>query len=94
MKLRVMAASATLLAGTLSVGSAVADEPQGKQLFEMHCSVCHGLDIPRTQRLNLNDWRWVVRDMVNDYGASWITEEQQELITQYLAEAYGPNTPR
>lgn len=94
MKVQLLAGAAVLLAGSLTLGNAQADEPKGKQLFETHCSVCHGLDVPSTQRLNLADWRWVVSDMVKSYGASWITEEQQELISQYLAEAYGRDTPR
>jgi len=32
--------------------------------------------------------------MVNQFGATWITEDQQEIIVDYLAENYGPDRPR
>ena len=65
-----------------------------EQLFETHCSVCHSLELPRSQRLDRNTWRWVMDDMVNQFGATWINERQQRLIIDYLAEHYGPDRPR
>ncbi len=44
-----------------------------------------------SQRLDRATWEWVVSDMVDKYGASWITEEQQKIIIDYLVENYGPN---
>ncbi|QKT04676.1 hypothetical protein HUS23_13080 [Ectothiorhodospiraceae bacterium 2226] len=70
-----------------------ADEANPQRLFEQHCSVCHTLDLPRSQRLNLQTWRDVVDDMV-DFGMTWVSEEEQELIIEYLAENYGPGSPR
>lgn len=69
-------------------------QPSGKQLFENNCGACHSLELPRSQRLNRDTWRWVVDDMVNQFGATWITEEQQRLIIDYLTENYGPDRPR
>lgn len=66
-------------------------EAAPKKLFETHCSVCHSLELPRSQRLDRSTWRWVVDDMVNKYGATWITEKQQERIIDYLAENYVRN---
>lgn len=63
-------------------------------LFETHCSACHSLELPRSQRLDRNTWRWVVDDMVNEFGATWITEEQQDVIIDYLVKNYGPDQPR
>ena len=63
---------------------------QGKQLFETQCSVCHSLELPRSQQLNRATWEWVVSDMVNEFGATWLTEEQQKLIIDYLVVNYGP----
>ena len=65
-----------------------------KEIFEANCSACHSLDLPTSQRLDRKTWRWVVDDMVNQYGATWLTPEQQETIIDYLAENYGPNRPR
>ena len=68
-------------------------ETAPKKLFETHCSVCHSLELPRSQRLDRNTWRWVMDDMVNKYGATWITEKQQERIIDYLTENHGPPSP-
>lgn len=64
------------------------------QLFQTHCGACHSLELPRSQRLDRSTWRWVVDDMVNKFGATWITEQQQQVIVDYLAENYGPDRPR
>lgn len=66
----------------------------GRELFETHCGACHSLELPRSQRLDRNTWRWVVDDMVDQFGATWITEAQQRAIIDYLAEHYGPDRPR
>lgn len=66
-------------------------ETAPKELFETHCGVCHSLELPRSQRLDRNTWRWVMDDMVNKYGTIWITEKQQERIIVYLAENHGPH---
>lgn len=65
-----------------------------EQLFETHCGACHDLELPRSQRLDRDTWRWVVDDMVNKFGATWITENQQDRIVDYLTENYGPDRPR
>ena len=72
------------------------DEPNAnaKQLFENNCGVCHSLELPRSQRLNRDTWSWVMDDMVNQFGLTWLTEEQQKRIIDYLAEHYGPDRPR
>lgn len=61
-----------------------------KQLFETNCSACHSLDLPRSQHLDRQTWRWVMDDMVNEFGATWITETQQRKIIDYLVEHHGP----
>lgn len=63
---------------------------QGRQLFETHCPVCHSLQLPRSQQLDRATWEWVIDDMVNEFGARWITEEQQKLILDYLVANHGP----
>ena len=71
-----------------------APDTSPKVLFETHCSACHSLELPRSQRLNRNTWRWVVDDMVNEFGATWLTEQQQRIIIDYLVKNYGPDRPR
>lgn len=63
---------------------------EGKKRFEAYCGTCHSLDLPKSQRLNRANWEWVMDDMVNQYGATWLTPEDQELIIDYLVSAYGP----
>jgi cytochrome c5 len=71
-----------------------ADDPDAKKLFEVNCSVCHSLDLPKSQRLNRADWEWVVSDMVEKFGATWITEEQQRVIVDFLVRNYGRDRRR
>jgi mono/diheme cytochrome c family protein len=67
---------------------------EGKKRFEIHCGTCHSLALPKSQRLNRANWEWVIDDMVNQYGAEWLTEEDQALILDYLVHAYGPEKSR
>jgi mono/diheme cytochrome c family protein len=96
-------AAALATALLLGTGELAAEHQQGSgpvsvtspaQLFQTNCGACHSLELPRSQRLDRNTWRWVVDDMVNQFGATWITEDQQEIIVDYLAENYGPDRPR
>jgi mono/diheme cytochrome c family protein len=82
------------LAGEHQQGSGPVSVTSPAQLFQTNCGACHSLDLPRSQRLDRKTWRWVVDDMVNQFGATWITEDQQEIIVDYLAENYGPDRPR
>lgn len=70
------------------------DDPTPEQLFENNCGVCHSLELPRSQRLNRDNWRWVMDDMVNQFGLTWLSEKQQKRIIDYLATHYGPDRPR
>jgi hypothetical protein len=85
---------ATLLLILLSGIARSGEEPdrlaQGQVLFERHCGACHSLELPQSQRLDRSTWQWVISDMVNKFGATWITTEEQGLILDYLVEAYGP----
>ena len=62
----------------------------GKQLFEAHCQVCHSLDLPKGQKLSRDSWQWVMDDMVEKYGMTWVSKEDQKKIVDYLAEVYKP----
>jgi mono/diheme cytochrome c family protein len=73
---------------------AIQASESARQLFEKNCVGCHSLELPLAQRLDRSNWEWVVSDMVEQYGATWITEEQQRVIIDYLTENYGPDKPR
>lgn len=75
------------LAGAEPPGEDVAE---GERLFEAHCGVCHSLDLPRSQQLDRTNWEWVMEDMVEKFGCTWLTPEQQDLILDYLVIAHGP----
>lgn len=68
------------------------DLAEGKKRFEAYCGTCHSLDLPKSQRLDRTNWEWVMDDMVNQYGATWLTAEDQKLIVDYLVSAYGPDS--
>ena len=55
-----------------------------------HCSICHSFQLVEAQRLNRATWEWVLDDMVNQFGAAWLTKEDQKTIINYLVEHYGP----
>lgn len=89
--LRIVALAFLLLpALTWSGDSSVATLAEGKKRFELHCKVCHSLELPESQNLDRNTWRWVIDDMVNEFGATWLTDEDQTLILEYLVTNYGP----
>ena len=63
---------------------------EGKQRFETHCGICHSLALPKSQQLDRATWKWVIDDMVNEFGAVWLTAEDQRLILEYVVKHYGP----
>jgi mono/diheme cytochrome c family protein len=76
-------------AGALSPAHPLERLAAGKELFEQHCGICHGLELPASQRLDRAAWEWVVEDMVG-YGMTWLSPAQRELIVHYLAAEHGP----
>jgi mono/diheme cytochrome c family protein len=87
---RFLAIIVALSPALVSAGESADRLRQGKQLFETHCPVCHSLQLPQSQQLDRATWLWVMDDMVNKYGATWLTAEQQKLIIDYLVVAHGP----
>ncbi len=88
--MRAIAALALLLPVLAWAGDSEGSPKEGKRLFEAYCGACHSLELPRSQHLNRVMWEWVVDDMVNNFGATWITPREQELIIDYLVVAHGP----
>ena len=55
-----------------------------------HGSVCHDYRLVEAQRLDRATWEWVMEDMVEKYGATWIVPEFRRAIVEYLVEHHGP----
>jgi cytochrome c5 len=69
----------------LASGVAFAGEPA--RLVATVCTSCHGLDVVKKKQADKEEWRGVVKAMV-DRGASLKPEEAAE-VTEYLAKNYG-----
>jgi len=61
---------------------------KGKELLEMICADCHGLDVIAAQRGTKDEWASIVDSMVSR-GANG-TKEQFDTIIDYLAKNFGP----
>jgi len=61
-----------------------------EQMYRSYCASCHNLELVESQHLDRATWRWVMDDVVNEYGATWITPAQQEILIDYLVEHHGP----
>lgn len=103
--LRLAWLAAAALAGCTARGAASAGRPESpasapaagpsralspQATFESTCSSCHDLSLPRALRLDRAGWEEVVRRMVEERGATWITKEEARIIVDYLAEHHGP----
>jgi len=74
---------------------AFAEEKKGRQqdwstaekLFEMKCKLCHSIDRPKNAKKTYEEWKSTVMRMKS--YAPVITDEQAELITDYLSHRYG-----
>jgi hypothetical protein len=56
-----------------------------------HCSVCHSYRLVEQQRLDRANWDWVMDDMIDKYGATWIDPSLRERIVDYLVAHHGPD---
>ncbi len=61
----------------------------GESLFRSRCTQCHGLENIENSSYSGRAWSAVVDRMRQKQG-SRITEEEAELITEYLATEYRP----
>jgi cytochrome c5 len=61
---------------------------KGKKLVEDICSLCHEWQRVKTQELTKEQWSGVIKGMISE-GAP-VTDEEFDLIVEYLAKNYGP----
>jgi len=60
----------------------------GQALLQERCATCHGLDQVKQAQKSDEEWERTVARMV-DKGAQ-LSEEEQAVLVDYLAETYGP----
>jgi|SRR5579862_2489748 len=61
---------------------------KGKKLVEDICSLCHEWQRVKSQELMKEQWSGVIKGMISE-GAP-VTDEEFNLIVEYLAKNYGP----
>ena len=74
---------------------AFAEEKKGRQqdwsvaekLFETKCKLCHSIDRPKNAKKTYEEWKNTIMRMKS--YAPVLTDEQAELITDYLSHHYG-----
>ena len=67
---------------------AAAPLPDGKALFEMKCSVCHGIDRATARTETKEKWASLVKEM-QAKKVDWISEPEASKIVDYLAKEHG-----
>jgi cytochrome c5 len=68
------------------------ERERAKELYEEICSYCHELGRIARQALTREEWRGLIRGMV-DEGAP-VTDEEFSMIVDYLTEHFGPKPER
>jgi cytochrome c2 len=58
-----------------------------EKLFETKCKLCHSIDRPKNAKKTYEEWKSTVTRMKS--YAPVITDEQAELIIDYLSHHYG-----
>jgi len=67
--------------------SAQQDWSAAEKLFETKCRLCHSIDRPKNAKKTYEGWKSTVMRMMS--YAPVITDEQAEMIIDYLAHHYG-----
>jgi cytochrome c5 len=63
-------------------------EDRGKKLVESICSLCHEWQRVEGQELTKEQWGGVIKGMI--FEGAPVTDEEFNLIVEYLAKNYGP----
>jgi cytochrome c5 len=72
-------------------GGGTSEEPvsiDGETLLQERCTECHGLERTTSAQKTRAEWDSTVTRMVNK-GAE-LSDEEQAVLVDYLAETYGP----
>jgi competence protein ComEA len=79
----------SLLAVCLNGGARQDSLPQGegRDVFTMKCSLCHGLENATGMRRTREDWEGIVNDM--EAAGALLTKDDMKLIVGYLAQNFG-----
>jgi cytochrome c5 len=64
------------------------EKDHARELYEEVCSYCHELDRVTRQSLTREEWRGLIKGLV-DEGAP-VTNEEFSMIVDYLAKRFGP----
>src|SRR5512143_638446 len=62
--------------------------PDGKTVFEMKCSVCHGIDRATARKETKEKWADIVKQM-RAKKVDWISDAEATKIIDYLAKEHG-----
>src|SRR5512142_1654784 len=62
--------------------------PDGKTVFEMKCSVCHGIDRATARKETKEKWADIVKQM-RAKKVDWISDAEAAKIIDYLAKEHG-----
>src|SRR5512143_1054851 len=62
--------------------------PDGKTLFEMKCSVCHGIDRATARTETKEKWASIIKEMQGKKN-DWIADAEASKIADYLAAEHG-----
>ncbi len=65
------------------------DERQAKAIFESRCSICHDLETTLERKKTKKGWRDTVIRMRKKTAGNVISEEDVEIITEYLYRIRG-----
>jgi mono/diheme cytochrome c family protein len=64
---------------------------KGRELVLEACTACHTLDRVKVQQLSREEWRQEIAGMLSE-GVP-LTDEEIDLVVDYLAKNFGPVTP-
>lgn len=64
---------------------------RGRELVEDVCTYCHGLQKLNGQELSKQEWRDLIKGMI--FEGAPVTDEEFELIVDYLAKNFGKKDP-
>jgi len=85
-------ACAALALSAIAINSSAQQAEAGKPVFEQVCGTCHPLQIATSSRRTRAQWQDTMEAMISKQGAK-IGDDEFTPILNYLAAAYGPDSP-